>query len=585
MHPALIAEVLARINPLSAAFTGFAQAAGPVAITALWQSTAVAAGLALCLRLTPRLAASHRFGVWTGGFAVALGLQAAPLVMRFAGGAVSASGTRAGAGAMVEPMLAFDARWALAIVGIWLTLTLLRAADLAVHTLRLRKLWKNAQPIDGLFAEYANGRARVAVCTSTELDRPSVIGFFAPRILIPDWLFARLTQGELEQVILHECEHLRRRDDWTNLVQKLCLVLFPLNPALAWMEHRLCREREMACDEGVVRVTHAPRAYAACLASMAERHLEQSLARRGAAALSLGAFERRSELASRVHSILRRTHFLGPIGARAVMGVVGCGLVMGAVGLARSPQVVGFVNAPAAVAQAAPQVQTSSPERLVAMDRGVDGRNASGFKASGFRATNAMAVMPDAAERQTRSNVTAAVARRHAAAAGQEAVPGHEAEIDVSSVATGGGVKIEPRQQLISAAMDTPKAGSRAHGEATQGQWIVLTTWEQAEAPAANNSGMVADYNANPDRGADASNADGGSEQRERPNDAARPIAVTQLILRFYSASANPAPEQNNAGPDHAGERHAGFNAANSKSVGSRRAVLPLGDGWLVIQL
>jgi hypothetical protein len=133
--------------------------------------------------------------------------------------------------------------------------------------------------------------------------------------------------------------------------------------------------------------------------------------------------------------------------------------------------------------------------------------------------------------------------------------------------------------------MDTPKAGSRAHGEATQGQWIVLTTWEQAEAPAANNSGMVADYNANPDSGADASNADDGSEQRERPNGAARPIAVTQLILRFYSASANPAPEQNHAGPDHAGERHAGFNAANSKSVGSRRAVLPLGDGWLVIQL
>jgi hypothetical protein len=396
-----------------------------------------------------------------------------------------------------------------------------------------------------------------------------VIGFFAPRILVPDWLLARLTLGELEQVILHECEHLRRRDDWTNLVQKLCLVLFPLNPALAWMEHRLCREREMACDEGVVRVTHAPRAYAACLASMAERHLEQSLARRGAAALSLGAFERRSELASRVHSILRRTHFLGPIGARAVMGVVGCGLVMGAVGLARSPQVVGFVSAPAAVAQAAPQVQTSSPERLVAMDRGVDGRNASGFKA--------MAVMPAAAERQTRSNVTAA--------AGQEAVPDHEAGIDVSSVATAGGVKIEPRQQLISAAMDTPKAGSRAHGEATQGQWIVLTTWEQAEAPAANNSGMVADYNADPDRGADASSADGGSEQRERPNGAARPIAVTQLILRFYSASANPAPEQNNAGPDNAGERHAGFNAANSKSVGSRRAVLPLGDGWLVIQL
>ena len=115
--------------------------------------------------------------------------------------------------------------------------------------------------------------APVEICTTTTLQRPSVIGFLKPRILIPDWLFARLTAGELEQIVLHEAEHLRRRDDWTNLLQKLCLVLFPLNPALVWIERRLCREREMACDEGVIKITHAPRAYASCLARLAERGL------------------------------------------------------------------------------------------------------------------------------------------------------------------------------------------------------------------------------------------------------------------------------------------------------------------------
>ena len=131
------------------------------------------------------------------------------------------------------------------------------------------------------------------VCTTPNLDRPSVIGFFAPRILIPEWLLTRLTPGELRQIVLHETEHLRRGDDWTNLFQKLCLVLFPLDPALVWIERRLCAEREMACDDGVVRVTHAPRAYAACLASLAERGL-----RRRAEALSLGAWQRRPELAA-----------------------------------------------------------------------------------------------------------------------------------------------------------------------------------------------------------------------------------------------------------------------------------------------
>ena len=56
----------------------------------------------------------------------------------------------------------------------------------------------------------------------------------------------------------------------------------------------------MACDDGVIRVTRAPRAYAACLASLAERGLQ-----RRAEALSLGAWQRRPELVHRVHSILR----------------------------------------------------------------------------------------------------------------------------------------------------------------------------------------------------------------------------------------------------------------------------------------
>ena len=177
-------------------------------------------------------------------------------------------------------------------------------ASLALHSVRLRRLWKAARPVEVSAAlvdalEDVRG-GRVEICTTQSLDRPSVIGFLAPRILIPAWLMAGLTQGELEQIVLHEAEHLRRRDDWTNLAQKLALVVFPLNPALVWMEHRLCREREMACDEGVVRITNAPRAYAACLASLAERGLE----RRQAEALSLGAWQRRPELVHRVHGIL-----------------------------------------------------------------------------------------------------------------------------------------------------------------------------------------------------------------------------------------------------------------------------------------
>ena len=111
-----------------------------------------------------------------------------------------------------------------------------------------------------------------------------MIGFFSPRILIPEELFARLTTAEFGQIVLHEVGHLRRADDWINLLQKLSLVVVPLNPVLMWIERRLCLERELACDDDVLRLTKAPKAYATCLTNLAEHRLG-----RRAAALVAGS--------------------------------------------------------------------------------------------------------------------------------------------------------------------------------------------------------------------------------------------------------------------------------------------------------
>ena len=94
---------------------------------------------------------------------------------------------------------------------------------------------------------------RAELCLSDEVDRPSVVGFFRPRILLTPELFACLSAAELEQVVLHEMEHVRRYDDWTNLLQKLSLALVPLHPVLLWVERRMCLERELACDDRVMR--------------------------------------------------------------------------------------------------------------------------------------------------------------------------------------------------------------------------------------------------------------------------------------------------------------------------------------------
>lgn len=300
-------------------------------VASVWQGLVLAAGVWLCLRLLPRTTAAIRFTIWTAAFVV---LALLPFLHAYAGRAEQELSARGS-------MLQVDVRWSFAVAGLWMLLSLLRAGRLVASGFRLRGIWKRATPVvacDSLLSSV--GLRGVQLCTSCDVDCPSVIGFFSPRILIPLELFERLTLPELEQIVLHEMGHLRRRDDWINLLQKLGLVLFPLNPVLVWIERRLCFERELACDDDVLRLTRAPKAYASCLTSLAERRLD-----RRAVSLSLGAWERQSELARRVHRILRRGEGMGRTQARVVLSVLVLALLGGAAELSRCPRIVSFSSA------------------------------------------------------------------------------------------------------------------------------------------------------------------------------------------------------------------------------------------------
>ncbi len=498
-----------------AMWTWLASACEPAAaslVTSIWQGAVMVCGLEIALRLTPRIPAAHRFVVWAAGFVIAVGLPWLPLLH------FSTSGLGPGAelsGSAAAPLLQLDARWIGAIAALWAGASAVRAASFLKHSIRLRRLWKGARPAEAsgtLTAALGAVRGgRVAICTTEELDRPSVIGFFSPRILIPGWLITRLSAGELEQIILHEAEHLRRRDDWTNLLQKLALVAFPLNPALIWMEHQLCREREMACDERVVQLTNAPRAYAACLASLAERGLE-----RRAEALTLGAWHRRSELVRRVHGILRRERGLAPAASVALLGTLGCALIAGSVEMSRCPQLVAFVAQKKSVAM------TADRQRAIAAMLAREKAEAKMTLPAGFRAVQAEAIMPGT-NRTGRAKAPNHVSRKSATPADREAAqsPVQIAKADVM--------------------------GDRVNPNADQ-QWVVLAAWEEVQA-VEHVSGQHSSANATSDYDGNAVAGDGVIAQQQpgisageaasktpRQNQATSEYTVTRLILKVVPA-------------------------------------------------
>ncbi len=310
-----------------------AGAAGAL-FSAVWEGAVLALGVFVCLRLLPGLSAAARSIVWLNVFVLLVLLHFVPAF------APQSTEAAAGQGRAIH----LDPRWSLGIVTVWLAFSFWRAVQFVLGIVHLRRLASRIVPvavdeeIQALLAD-THGRRPALLCTSDEVRRPSVLGFFRPRVLLPAALVEGLTPQELHQVVVHEMEHLRRGDDWTNLLQKLGLVLFPLNPVLVWVERRLCAERELACDDRVIQSRTGRKAYALCLTRLAEYSLF-----RKSFSLMLGLWERRPELVRRVQRIVSQpVRSMGRRRAIAATSIVLAGALGCAVALARSPQLVSFV--------------------------------------------------------------------------------------------------------------------------------------------------------------------------------------------------------------------------------------------------
>jgi beta-lactamase regulating signal transducer with metallopeptidase domain len=255
----------------------------------MWQG-ALFVGLAvLLLRLMPRVSATLRHFGLIVLFVLTMGLPWLSLL-------------HPPEPAPVRHSLHLSVWVASVIAGWWAVATLYRTISLMIAWQYLREVRRNAVPVTfDLDALNIGVSRRPLVCTSASVDTPVIVGFFRPVLLLPEWLAPTLSTEEFRQIALHECEHLRRRDDWTNLWLQIGMTMFPLNPALLWLNRRIGVQRELACDAAVVAATARPTDYAASLVHIAsQRRLENPLR------FALAAWGRQSEISQRVHALLEQ---------------------------------------------------------------------------------------------------------------------------------------------------------------------------------------------------------------------------------------------------------------------------------------
>jgi beta-lactamase regulating signal transducer with metallopeptidase domain len=127
--------------------------------------------------------------------------------------------------------------------------------DLAANVERLgRRLQIDAMPL---------------VFLSRRVTEAMAVGVLRPLVLIPAAWATEMPLEMLEAVIAHELAHLRRRDLWVNLLQRVAETVLFYHPAVWWLSHRLRQERELCADELAVAATGRRLEYAEALEQVA----------------------------------------------------------------------------------------------------------------------------------------------------------------------------------------------------------------------------------------------------------------------------------------------------------------------------
>jgi len=168
----------------------------------------------------------------------------------------------------------------------------------------------------------------VHLATHPHVRSPILLGWLRPRIIVPpDW--PQRSMQSQRAGLLHELAHVRRRDHLLAPFLEIIRIAFFFHPLVRWLLARLEHERELLCDEMVVRLGIDRRDYARLLLEFA-----RSSGRLAWFAVSL-PMSRRRTVKGRIHHLLEEDmeRWIRPLPVRWAV-VLGGGLLALSLGLA-----------------------------------------------------------------------------------------------------------------------------------------------------------------------------------------------------------------------------------------------------------
>jgi beta-lactamase regulating signal transducer with metallopeptidase domain len=339
-------------------------------LSILVKATLVIALALIGARLAARERASVRHVLLASAFAALLALPlAAAWAPRFAFDIPVARATQPAAPAKSAPTRPIDlavseplppgmdlpegnSQWSAANVmrAMWLSGVVLFLAPLGMMMWRLRQIHRTGLPFAPMLSvaiERETAR-RVEFLQHEDVAAPMTFGLFRPVVVVPSDA-PQWTPADLQRALIHELEHVRRRDWAIHLLGRLVCAVYWFHP-LVWLAGRqLSLEAERAADDAVLASSESTD-YAEQLVVLAQRLSASNLQ-------PMLGMANRSDLSARVTALLDGSQRRG----RAGVAVAAAALVTA------SAIVVGVAPLTAvARVEAAVVAETQSAEQAVA---------------------------------------------------------------------------------------------------------------------------------------------------------------------------------------------------------------------------
>jgi beta-lactamase regulating signal transducer with metallopeptidase domain len=227
----------------------------------------------------------------------------------------------------------FKSNWVVLAFFVWLSGALLTLGSMLAAHRHVRRLARRSQVLrDGDWAALLvelRGQLRVrravTLLQCAENVMPAAWGTRRPIIFLPGDA-GHWPPGRRRVVLQHELAHVRRRDCLTQTIAGLVHALFWFNPLVWLAARRMCVEREIACDDMVLKIGCKASDYAGHLVEIARSFRPLPSTAAIAMARSRALSERVAAIidASRARGMRRRTMV-------AATGLV-CGMLLAAGG-------------------------------------------------------------------------------------------------------------------------------------------------------------------------------------------------------------------------------------------------------------